>query len=488
MNLVMGAAAALYALVLAALCLYSLECHALVWLARRVRREPDAPPPAAWPRVTVQLPVYNEPEMVERLLAAAARLEYPRPVEIQLLDDSTDETSVIAARAVAALVRAGHRVVHLRRSERRGFKAGALADGLALAEGEALAIFDADFLPEPDFLLRTLPHLLAPGVGVVQARWGHQNRDEGPLTRAQALAIDGHFGVEQPARAGTPGYLGAFNGSAGAWRREAIAAAGGWSADTLTEDLDLSLRAQFAGWRVRYLEGVVVPAELPRTAGALKAQQRRWAQGSIQNARKHWRAVLTAPLSIAARLEAMLHLTHYFVQPLILLSVLLLVPLDLAVLAGGDRPGLATLALPLLLASGGPTAMYLAAQHRLGQRWWARLRDLPWLLLLGTGLCVSNTVGVVRALAGGGGTFERTPKGSRMRAGQGGVALGLVEVAIGLGCFALAADLLGRGLASFAPFLLLDGAGLVWVGGASLAERAETIAPTPARRAREDHA
>ena len=303
---------------------------------------------------------------------------------------------------------------------------------------------------------------------MVQARWGHLNRDEGRLTRAQALAIDGHFGVEQAARA-TAGFLGAFNGSAGVWRREAIADSGGWSSDTLTEDLDLSIRAQLRGWRVRYVEQVEVPAELPRTLGALKAQQRRWAQGSTETAKKHARALLRSDRPLAARLEALVHLTHYFTQPLILLAALLALPLDLAV-AGGERPGLGTLALPLLAASGGPTALYLTAQRRLGGPLLRRLRDLPWLLLLGTGLMVSNSVAVARGLVGAGGAFVRTPKGTA-RPAPGGTGLALVETLAALGFLALAARLVHHGLASLAPFLLLDGLGLLWVGAGSLLER-----------------
>lgn len=476
--------AALYGVVLAALFGYSLSCHLLVLLARRARR-PTAAPLSEWPKVTVQLPVYNEPEVVERLLRAVAALEYPRPIEVQILDDSTDETSALIARLVDELARPEVALRHIRRAARHGYKAGALAEGLAFAGGDAIAIFDADFVPAPDFLARTVPHLLGPGVCVVQARWTHLNRHESRLTRAQALAIDGHFGVEQAARS-SDGFLAAFNGSAGVWRREAIVAAGGWSSDTLTEDLDLSVRAQLAGWRVIYLDDVTVPAELPRTFGALKSQQRRWAQGSTETALKHARALVRAPRSLGARLEALVHLTHYFTQPLILASALLALPIDLLA-AGGDRPGLKTLALPLLLASGGPTMLYLQAQRRLGGPVAQRLRDLPWLLLLGTGLAISNTVAVARGLAGSGGAFERTPKGAA-RPAAGGTALAALEVIAGAGFLLLGVSLIRHGLASLAPFLLLDGLGLAFVGGGSLWERTRRIeaalvgALSPARR------
>jgi len=274
----------LYAISAILLSIYGLNNLVLTWLYLRHRKDtifiPD--PPDEWPFVTVQLPIYNEMHIVTRLVETTAALDYPRDrLEIQVLDDSDDGTHKIAAWAVDAARLRGVDIVHITRAERLGFKAGALSEGLSIARGEFVAVFDADFVAPPDFLKRVVPQFHDPSVGCVQARWGHLNRDYSALTQVQALGIDGHFIVEQTARSRAGLFLN-FNGTAGVWRRAAIDDAGGWQGDTLTEDLDLSYRAQLKGWRFAYLPDVVVPAEIPAQISAFKRQQARWAQGSIQ--------------------------------------------------------------------------------------------------------------------------------------------------------------------------------------------------------------
>src|SRR3989449_2644652 len=288
----------------------------MVFAPRRYRRAtPEAPPlPDPPPYVTVQLPLFNERYVAARLVRAVAALDYPADrLEIQVLDDSTDDTAEIVAGVVGELRAQGVRVAHCRRTVRTGFKAGALAEGLATARGEFIAIFDADFVPPRDFLRAALPHFTE-RVAVVQARWGHLNRSYSALTVAQALGMDGHFGVEQSARAGS-GLLLNFNGTAGVWRKAAIIDAGGWQSDTLTEDLDLSYRAQLRGWRIVYRPGIVGPAELPVVITGFKSQQRRWAKGAIQTAVKLLPAIARAPFSLWTKYQAFIHLTYYMIYP-----------------------------------------------------------------------------------------------------------------------------------------------------------------------------
>ncbi|MHC5210195.1 MAG: cellulose synthase family protein [Planctomycetota bacterium] len=416
---------ALYWIAVGGLCLYGINCYVLCRAFRRnsaVHFERLARQRETWrvaasgrppPFVTVQLPVYNERFVVERLLRAVAEFDYPRDrFEIQVLDDSTDDTSSITARVVTELVGRGLEVSHLRRSDRKGYKAGALRDGMARARGEFIAIFDADFLPDASFLQSTVPFFTNPDVGLVQTRWGHLNREHSALTRAQGLAIDGHFGIEQAGRCWS-GWLLNFNGTAGIWRRKAIEDAGGWQADTLTEDLDLSYRAQLAGWRIEYAADVEVPAEIPADITAFKSQQRRWAKGSIQTAKKLLPRVWRSGLPLTTRIQATLHLTHYLVHPLMLLVALLAAP----VLLSGrgmplSAPTFALAAALLLLGTCGPTTLYITAQRALRTDWRKRLVSLPVLMLIGTGIAVSNTRAVLEALAGVDSAFVRTPKRS----------------------------------------------------------------------------
>ncbi|NDJ59971.1 MAG: glycosyltransferase, partial [Chloroflexi bacterium] len=367
------------------------------------------PAVACWPRVAVQLPIYNERYVVTRLLNAVAALNYPRDrLVVQVLDDSTDETTAIVATQIAPLRAAGLDIRHVRRPDRAGFKAGALAHGLRELDVAFVAIFDADFIPPPDFLRCTVAHLLTnPQMGVVQTRWGHLNSGDNLLTAVQTLALDGHFVVEQPARQ-RAGWLLNFSGSGGVWRTCAIKAAGGWQADTLTEDLDLSYRAQLAGWQIGYLPDVVVPGELPTQLAAYKQQQARWAQGGTQCLLKLAGPVWRCPrLTLPQRIMATLHLSQYLPHLLIMLLVLL-TPL---LLATGALPRLALGPLGALGILGvGPPLLLITAQAVTTPHWLPRSLALPALIVLATGLALSNTRAILSALAGQRTAFRRTPK------------------------------------------------------------------------------
>ncbi len=408
----------LYGLGVSALALYGF--HAL-WLTWKVRRQLNAshpveekailcPPQDDWPPVTIQLPIYNERHVIERLIDACVNQSYPRErLQIQVLDDSTDGTRALITKTVAQLRQQGHNVGVVHRSERTGFKAGALANALPSATGEYIALFDADFVPSHDFLLRTIPYFYREDsrqTGFVQTRWSHLNRSYSALTMSQALALDGHFAVEQEGRQ-EAGYFFGFNGSGGVWRRACIEdpAVGGWQADTLCEDLDLSYRAQLAGWRGRYVNHIAAPAEIPPQLTAFKRQQFRWAKGSVQTLRKLRRKVWQSDRSLITRLFGLFHLGSYLLHPMLLLLVLVTGPLMLT----GTDPA-APLAL-LSLTAVGPPVLYAIGQLRLNRRrWWRNLLYLPILMLLGTGICVNNTRAVWQGLRAGGGQFLRTPK------------------------------------------------------------------------------
>jgi len=467
----------LYVMALLGLLLYGLNAYVMItlhwWSRRRARATLPPPDPAAWPQVTVQLPLYNERYVAERLLEAASALNYPADrLEIQVLDDSTDDTAAIVAETAQHLRARGVNIIHVRRPERTGFKAGALASGLASARGEFVAIFDADFVPPPDFLRRTIPHFADAHVAVVQARWGHLNRTFSFLTMAQSIGIDGHFGVEQAARCRSHLLLN-FNGTAGVWRRAAIEDAGGWGHDTLTEDLDLSYRAQLRQWRILYLPDLVCPAELPVVISGFKSQQRRWAKGSIQTALKLLPQVLRSRLSLWVKYQAFIHLTYYMIHPLMLTVVLLSVPvLQVDALA----PSTAILVLASLvfaLASVGPACMLVYAQTVLPEGGWRLALRLPSIMVIGVGVAWSTSVAVLSAFRGTDLRFVRTPKfgigpgGGQWRGKSyaGGRSWGgMVELGLGLYCAWTAWLLASHGQYSVLPFMLLYTSGFLSVG------------------------
>lgn len=404
----------LYLLALVGLFLYGLNAYimlALHWRNGRRRPEHTTPgPPAVWPMVTVQLPLYNERYVARRLLKAVGAIDYPIDrLEIQLLDDSTDETTDILHEAVRELRGRGLTVVHRWRQERTGFKAGALAAGLEEARGEYVAIFDADFLPPPDFLRKTIPYFADPRVAVVQSRWDHLNRDFSLLTIAQSFGIDGHFGVEQSARSWGNLFLN-FNGTAGVWRKTAIRDAGGWAADTLTEDLDLSYRAQLRGWRIVYLPELACPAELPVLITGFKSQQCRWAKGSLQTAVKILPTLLRAPLPAWVKYQAFMHLTYYMVHPLLLTVTLLSIPVFELQGQGLSTPLSWVVGLACSLVTLAPLSMLVYAQYVLHPHWWRRIWQLPSIMLIGIGVALSTSFAVLGAFWGRDREFVRTPK------------------------------------------------------------------------------
>jgi len=414
MNRLDAAVLAIYYLALGILAIYSLHRLYLVRL-RRSHAAGAAPPPTAlhWPSVTVQLPLFNEPNVAARLIDAVAAIRYPGPFSIQLLDDSTDDTTAIVAERVAAHRARGIAIDHIRRSARDGYKAGALAHGMALTESELLAVFDADFVPAPDILERMVPHFGDAGVGMVQARWTHLNRQQSLLTRVQAIYLDGHFAVESAARH-LDGRFFNFNGTAGIWRRKAIADAGGWSASTLTEDLDLSYRAQLAGWRFVFVPDVQVPAELPSTLSGFQEQQHRWAKGSIQTARKLLGEIARSNLPSRVKSEAFFHLTNNTAYLLTTVVALLMVP----AIVIRQRLGITwTLVFDVALFSASTGSVLLFYIE--GQRWAGRprppLRELLGVLPIGVSISLRNSAAVLEGLVGRGGHFYRTPKqGSRL--------------------------------------------------------------------------
>jgi cellulose synthase/poly-beta-1,6-N-acetylglucosamine synthase-like glycosyltransferase len=393
-------------LLLAAYGLNSLLLTAVYWLRPRSARQTQYPmlPSTALPAVTVQLPIFNERYVVERLLGAVSGLDYPRErLQIQVLDDSTDETRDIVDRVVKRNRVRGIDIEVRRRPRAGGFMGGALADAMPAARGDFIAIFDADFLPPADFLRRTLPSFCDPAIGCVQTRWEHVNAGYSLFTQVQAAGIDGHFIVEQEARNRMGWFIG-FNGSAGVWRRSCIESAGGWSGATLTEDLDLSYRAQLAGWRFAYRTDVTVPGEVPAQMDAYKRQQFRWAKGSVQCAKKLLPVLWRARLPLFTKVQGTLHLAGYLMHPLMLLAFLLSVPMAVA-----HSPVFALLPY-LAVAMIGPWCLYgtaLAQRPRSLGNW---LTTMLMLNLLGAGMSINNTRAALEALLGVDSVFRRTPK------------------------------------------------------------------------------
>ena len=415
---------ALYYSVLAVLSFFGLHRLLMVvkYLWTRRRRPPLPEPPAdpmAWPVVTVQLPLYNEMYVAERLIDAVCQLDYPASrLEIQVLDDSTDETAEIVARVVAEHRARGVDIHHIHRSDCTGFKAGALEAGLARARGEFFAIFDADFVPSPDFLRTSVPYFLAdPGLGMVQGRWDHINRGYSMLTRVEAILLDGHFMIEHSARNRTGCFFN-FNGTAGIWRRQAIEGAGGWEHDTLTEDLDLSYRAQLGGWRFLYLPDLKVPSELPVDVTGFKSQQHRWAKGAVQTGRKLLGPLLRARLPWHVKFEGFVHLTNNISYPLMVVLALLIFP-AMMLRRGTSTTMLLLVDLPLFLsATVSVLTFYFLSQVAGGGNWRREVLYLPALMGIGIGLSITNARAVISGFFQQGGVFHRTPKYRIERRGE----------------------------------------------------------------------
>jgi len=403
-----------YFAVLIILASYGMHRYVLVYLYYKHRKKRVTEPPghfAELPRVTVQLPIFNEQFVVERLVEAICRMEYPRGrLDIQVLDDSTDETVAVARGVVERYAALGQPISYHHRDNREGFKAGALQEGMKTAQGEYIAIFDADFVPPEDFLLRVIHHFTGPQVGMVQTRWTHINRNYSFLTEVEAILLDGHFILEHGGRSRS-GVFFNFNGTAGMWRRQAIEEAGGWQHDTLTEDTDLSYRAQLKGWKFVYLQDVECPAELPIEMTAFKTQQARWAKGLIQVAKKLLPRVMRSDVPRRVKVEAWYHLTANLSYPLMIaLSTLLLPAMIVRFYQGWFQ--MLYIDLPLFLASTfSISSFYLVSQKELYPRNWLRtFLYLPFLMALGIGLTITNTHAVLEALAGIQSSFKRTPK------------------------------------------------------------------------------
>ena len=403
-----------YFAVLAVLSVYGLRRYLILFLYFRhykwKARRPDPAPPIDWPSVTVQLPLYNEMYVARRVIEAAAAMRYPRErLHIQVLDDSTDDTTWIAQDAVASLRARGFSVEYRHRVARDGFKAGALKEGLEATSDELAAIFDADFVPPADFLEKTVPHFQNPRVGMVQTRWGYLNREYSLLTRVQALLLDGHFMLEHTARSFSGRYFN-FNGTGGVFRRTAVIDAGGWEGDTLTEDLDLSYRAQLRGWRFVFLPEVEVPSELPVDIFGLKNQQHRWTKGSIQVARKLLPRIWRSRAPFKVKLEATFHLSANLTYPLLVLLSLMM-PFAVVTRARAlTRGPFVVEALVFGLTTASVFLFYMIAQRELHRDWKLRVRDIPFILAIGVGMCINNAGAVMEALVGYDTPFVRTAK------------------------------------------------------------------------------
>jgi len=403
-----------YFIVLLVLASYGVHRYVLVYLYYKHRKNKVEQPPnrfAELPRITVQLPIFNEQFVIDRLVDAVCKMDYPREkLDIQVLDDSTDETIEVANAVVQRYAALGYPITYHHRTNRHGFKAGALQEGMATAKGEFIAIFDADFVPSEDWLIRVVHHFADPAIGMVQTRWTHLNRDYSFLTNVEAILLDGHFVLEHGGRSRSHVFFN-FNGTAGMWRRKAIEDAGGWEHDTLTEDTDLSYRSQLKGWHFKYLQDVECPAELPIEMTAFKTQQARWAKGLIQTAKKILPTVLRSDVPFRVKTEAWYHLTANISYPfMVVLSTLLLPAMIIRFYQGWFQ--MLVIDLPLFMASTfSISSFYLVSQKELFPRRWPKtFLYLPFLMALGIGLTVTNTRAVMEALLGVKSPFKRTPK------------------------------------------------------------------------------
>ncbi len=472
-----------YFIVLIILAAYGFHRYQLVWMYYRHKKNKITAPESHFdelPNVMIQLPIFNEQFVVDRLVDAICKIEYPREkLLIQVLDDSTDETVAVASEVVARYAAMGHPVEYIHRTDRYGYKAGALDNGLKVSpEPEFIAIFDADFTPPTDWLMKVIHHFATPNIGMVQTRWTHLNRNYSFLTEVEAILLDGHFVLEHGGRS-RAGVFFNFNGTAGMWRRQAIDDAGGWEHDTLTEDTDLSYRAQLKGWQFRYLQDVECPAELPIEMTAFKTQQARWAKGLIQCAIKDLPKVLNAEVSKREKIEAWYHLTANLSYPLmIVLSVLLMPAMIIRFYQGWFQ--MLYIDIPLFMASTfSISSFYLVSQKELFPgKWYRTFLYLPFLMSLGIGLTITNSKAVIEALLGHQTAFARTPKYSVQGKGEKSAAakkyrkrLGIVPwIELGIGCYFAAACWYAITNENYitVPFLLLFVIGYWYTGMMSL--------------------
>ncbi|MBX3246589.1 MAG: glycosyltransferase family 2 protein [Myxococcales bacterium] len=404
----------LYLVALTILGIYGAHRSNLLMLYLKHRKNATEPErrfaPDELPLITVQLPMFNEMYVVDRLLEGVAKLEYPKDrLHIQVLDDSTDETQQIARAKVDELCDRGFDAQYLHRVDRTGYKAGALEAGLASAKGELILVLDADFVPEPNMIRKMVDHFTDENVGMVQARWGHINRDYSVLTKCQSMMLDGHFVIEHIAR-NRSGRFFNFNGTAGIWRKTTIEDAGGWQHDTVTEDMDLSFRAQIKGWRFVYVPDALAPAELPCEMNSFKTQQFRWAKGSAQTTKKLIGLVLRAEIPWRVKLEVLFHLTNNFAYLFLVLLALLQLP-NMLIRRHMDNPELLLLDVPLFAATCGSICVFYLVTHRaLYDNLWDAIKRLPLMMALGIGLSVNNARAVLEGLFGKDLEFVRTPK------------------------------------------------------------------------------
>jgi cellulose synthase/poly-beta-1,6-N-acetylglucosamine synthase-like glycosyltransferase len=473
---------AAYFFVLIVLAVYGWHRYYLVWLYMKHRdNEPKPGPlPDPLPIVTIQLPLYNEIYVADRLIEAVAAIEYPRDrLEIQVLDDSTDETRSVADLAVRRLSAQGVDIKYYHRIDRRGFKAGALEEGLKTARGEFIAIFDADFIPKPDFLMQLMPHFVDGKVGMVQARWGHINEDYSLLTKIQAVLLDGHFILEHGAR-NRSGRFFNFNGTAGIWRRCAIDDAGGWQHDTLTEDLDLSYRAQLRGWRFVFVPGVIAPAEVPVEMNGFKSQQHRWAKGSIQTCRKLLPMILRSNLPLGVKAEAFFHLTANFNYILMCILSMLMFP-AMVIRYNMGWYEMLLIDIPLFFAATFSFCnFYTVCQREIHKDWRSRIKYVPFLMSVGIGLSINNTRAVFEALFHKDTDFARTPK-YRIEADadewvskkyrQSVAIQPMIELLLGLYFTWTVFYALANGIYGTLPFLMLFQVGFLYTGLLSIVQQ-----------------
>jgi cellulose synthase/poly-beta-1,6-N-acetylglucosamine synthase-like glycosyltransferase len=470
--------------------IYGINCYIMVFLFIRRKKKAlaehaqiykdfwEGRKPDELPVVTTQLPIFNEENVVERLIRAVAGMDYPRELhEIQVLDDSTDETTDVVAEIVKAYQKLGYRIVHIHRRDREGYKAGALRLGTELAEGEFIAIFDADFIPPNDFLKKTIPHLCTDeGVGLVQTRWGHLNDRDSLLTFAQSIGIDGHFIIEQSARAWNGLFMN-FNGTAGVWRKKAIEDAGGWQGDTLTEDLDLSYRVQILGWRAKFLFDVVTLAEIPEDVNAFKSQQHRWAKGSIQVALKLLPRIWKSGFGLFKKAEATLHLTHYMVHPFILLLALLAFPVFSWVKLTIPLALFIAFMFLIFICAIAPSFLYAVSQKCSYPNWKRRVIFIPFLVCIGVAIALNNTKAILEAFVGLQSGFVRTPKRGDKKKTYTVKASKLVffEFAVGIYCLYSFSQYWHYGKYVIGPFLFIYSVGFLYISSLSVIQQLRLV-------------